>query len=75
MPTIKIVPMPGVTVPGPRGERGLQGIQGEVGLTGVTGLQGSNLFSPVTPGDWLVVPTTVTQALNEIAQRLKALEI
>lgn len=38
MPTIKIVPMPGV--PGPQGPRGLQGIQGETGLTGPIGPQG-----------------------------------
>jgi hypothetical protein len=36
MPTIKIVPFPGV--PGPQGPRGLQGIQGEQGLTGPMGL-------------------------------------
>ncbi len=35
MPTIKIVPFPGV--PGPQGPRGLQGIQGEIGLTGPMG--------------------------------------
>jgi hypothetical protein len=35
MPTIKIVPFPGV--PGPQGPRGLQGIQGETGLTGPMG--------------------------------------
>lgn len=38
MPTIKIVPFPGV--PGPQGPRGLQGIQGERGLTGPMGPQG-----------------------------------
>jgi hypothetical protein len=40
MPTIKIVPMPGVAVEGPQGPRGLQGIQGETGLTGPMGPQG-----------------------------------
>lgn len=39
MPTIKIVPFPGV--PGPQGPRGLQGIQGERGLTGPMGPQGA----------------------------------
>tara|TARA_B110000259_G_scaffold185611_1_gene235024 strand:+ start:4948 stop:5154 length:207 start_codon:yes stop_codon:yes gene_type:complete len=44
MPTIKIVPFPGV--PGPTGPRGLPGIQGETGLTGplapaVSGATGS----------------------------------
>lgn len=38
MPTVKIVPFPGV--PGPQGPRGLQGIQGETGLTGPMGPQG-----------------------------------
>jgi hypothetical protein len=38
MPTIKIVPFPGV--PGPQGPRGLQGIQGETGLTGPMGPAG-----------------------------------
>lgn len=38
MPTIKVVPFPGV--PGPQGPRGLQGIQGETGLTGPMGVQG-----------------------------------
>lgn len=38
MPTVKIVPMPGV--PGEQGPRGLQGIQGETGLTGPIGPQG-----------------------------------
>jgi hypothetical protein len=38
MPTIKIVPFPGV--PGPQGPRGLQGVQGETGLTGPMGPDG-----------------------------------
>lgn len=38
MPTIKIVPFPGV--PGPRGEQGPRGYQGETGLTGLEGPQG-----------------------------------
>ncbi len=37
MPTIKIVPMPGVSIPGPQGPRGYQG---ETGLTGPQGDQG-----------------------------------
>lgn len=39
MPTVKIVPFPGV--PGPQGPRGLQGIQGETGLTGPMGPAGT----------------------------------
>lgn len=38
MPTIKIVPFPGV--PGPRGEQGPRGYQGETGLTGPAGNNG-----------------------------------
>lgn len=45
MPTIKIVPMPGV--PGPQGPRGLQGIQGETGLTGPMGPAGADAQAPV----------------------------
>jgi hypothetical protein len=37
MPVIKIVPMPGVPVPGPRGEQGPRGYQGDTGLTGPQG--------------------------------------
>lgn len=44
MPTIKIVPMPGVSVPGPQGPRGLQGIQGETGLTGPIGPSGDSAY-------------------------------
>lgn len=40
MPTVKIVPMPGVAVQGPQGPSGSQGIQGETGLTGPIGPQG-----------------------------------
>lgn len=40
MPTIKIVPFPGV--PGPQGSRGPQGIQGETGLTGPMGPAGTD---------------------------------
>ncbi len=40
MPTIKIVPFPGV--PGPQGPRGPQGIQGETGLTGPIGAAGQD---------------------------------
>jgi hypothetical protein len=40
MPTIKVVPMPGV--PGPRGERGLIGPAGSTGATGATGARGAD---------------------------------
>ena len=44
MPTIKIVPMPGVSVPGPTGPQGPRGYQGDTGLTGPQGPAGD-------PGD------------------------
>ena len=73
MPTIKIVPMPGV--PGPQGPRGLQGIQGETGLTGPIGPAGdATAYTPTTASDWNVAPTTIGEALDELASRLKALE-
>jgi hypothetical protein len=40
MAVIKIVPMPGVTVPGPAGPQGPRGYQGDTGLTGPQGPQG-----------------------------------
>lgn len=51
MPTIKIVPFPGV--PGPKGPRGEQGIQGETGLTGPIG--------PVGPAGSPVISTYAVQ--------------
>lgn len=66
MPTVKIVPFPGV--PGPQGPRGLQGIQGETGLTGPIGPTGET--GPAgpqgeqgIPGD-LVVPTPTSFQVN-----------
>ena len=79
MPTVKIVPFPGV--PGPQGLRGTQGIQGEQGLTGPIGPTGpagadgdATAFTATTPGDWNVEPTTIAGALDELAARLKAIE-
>lgn len=76
MPTVKIVPFPGV--PGPQGPRGTQGIQGEQGLTGPIGPAGADgdatAFTATTPGDWNVEPTTIAGALDELAARLKAIE-
>lgn len=72
MPTVKIVPFPGA-----QGPAGPQGPQGETGPTGLTGPAGTNgdatAFTPSTPSDWDVVPTTINGALNEIASRLRAL--
>lgn len=31
-------------------------------------------FTPATSGDWVVVPSSVIAALNELAERVKALE-
>lgn len=66
MPTIKIVPFPGV--PGPQGPRGLQGIQGETGLTGPMGPAGPAGADAVFPDpvSWtpVVTGTGFTQTSN-----------
>ena len=87
MPTIKIVPFPGVE--GPTGPRGLQGIQGETGLTGpigpvgpsITGETGpvgpqgdATLYTPAVSADWNIGPTTIAGALDELAARLRIAE-
>lgn len=41
MPIVKIVPMPGVLMPGPTGPQGPRGYQGETGLTGAQGPTGA----------------------------------
>lgn len=80
MPTIKIVPFPGV--PGPQGPRGLQGIQGERGLTGPIGPQGepglNGLEGPQGPAgdgggpkEW----TASNDSLYEIHQSHGGIEI
>lgn len=56
MPTIKIVPMPGISVPGPRGEQGPRGYQGDQGIPGP---QGPAATFP-DPVDW----TPVLSATN-----------
>ncbi len=40
MAVVKVIPMPGVPVPGPAGPQGPRGYQGETGLTGPMGPQG-----------------------------------
>lgn len=44
MPTIKIVPMPGVPVPGPQGAPGPRGYQGDPGLPGTSANTGDITF-------------------------------
>lgn len=51
MPTIKIVPMPGVAVPGPQGPRGYQGETGLPGPEGPQGEPGAAFVFP-EPTDW-----------------------
>ncbi len=61
MPTIKIVPFPGV--PGPQGPRGLQGIQGETGLTGPMGPAASPVvYTSTLSADGLTFTGTPTTA-------------
>lgn len=62
MPTIKIVPMPGVSVPGPQGPRGYQGDQGIPGPQGIQGVQGPE--GPVAPFPDPVSWTPVLSATN-----------
>lgn len=48
MAVIKIVPMPGVAVPGPAGPQGPRGYQGDTGLTGPQGPAGADGITPFT---------------------------
>jgi hypothetical protein len=73
MPTIKIVPFPGV--PGPQGSRGPQGIQGETGLTGPIGPAGdATAYTPANSSNWNPAPTTIGAALDQLAQRISNIE-
>jgi hypothetical protein len=50
-------------------------IVGEVGATGPTGPAGSStLYTPTTPLDWVTTPNTISEALDQLASRIKALE-
>lgn len=64
MPVIKIVPMPGISVPGPRGEQGPRGYQGDPGPTytptGATGTFISHDNKTVTVVNGII--TTITGA-------------
>lgn len=45
------------------------------GATGAPGLNGdATLYTPTTPADWDVTPSTIAGALNELAARLRTLE-
>lgn len=67
-------PIVGPTGPtGPSG--GPTGPTGDTGPTGPAGLNGSaSAYTPATAGDWVVVPATIDDALDELASRIKALE-
>jgi len=79
MATIKIVPMPGVLVPGPQGPQGPRGYQGETGLTGPIGPQGEQGLTGLEgeqgpPGQDGLIPTSGTwdtrfKELNGIVDR------
>jgi hypothetical protein len=49
-----------------------------VGATGPTGPEGpagsSTSYTPAEEADWLVVPTTISEALDELASRISALD-
>tara|TARA_B110000977_G_scaffold39683_1_gene53275 strand:+ start:2171 stop:2443 length:273 start_codon:yes stop_codon:yes gene_type:complete len=88
MPTVNIVPFPGA--PGAVGPRGVQGIPGDRGLTGPIGPIGetgevgeigavgptgdATLYTPSVPGNWNIGPTTIAEALDELAARLRTAE-
>lgn len=59
MPTIKIVPMPGLSVPGPIGSQGPTGPTGPTGLTGATGPVGATGPQGV-PGQDLTFPEPIS---------------
>jgi hypothetical protein len=67
-------PIVGPTGPtGPSG--GPTGPEGATGPTGPAGTPGSaSAYTPATSADWDVVPTTIDDALDELAARLRALE-
>jgi hypothetical protein len=50
-------------------------IAGEVGPTGPTGAAGNPSYTPNQSSDWSPAPTTISEALDQLASRLKALEI
>lgn len=73
------------TVTGPTGPQGSTGPTGPVGaastVTGPTGATGptgpigsATSYSPSEEADWLVVPTTISEALDELASRISALD-
>ncbi len=58
---------------GPTGPEG--GPTGPTGPAGPVGPAGSaSAYFPATAGDWIDVPTTIDDALDELAARIKALE-
>jgi len=64
---------------GPTGPTGpastVTGPTGPLGPTGPTGPQGSaSGYTPTVNGNWDTVPTTIAQALDELAARVEALE-
>ena len=75
------------TVVGPTGPQGNAGPTGEAGATGptgpagATGAQGSpgtpgdaTLYEPAEESDWIDFPSTISQALDELASRVSALD-
>jgi hypothetical protein len=53
----------------------IETVVGEIGPTGPTGPSGSlTEYIPSTPSDWNSTPNTISDALDEIASRLRSLE-
>jgi hypothetical protein len=63
------------TVTGPTGADGPTGPTGPQGVLGATGPAGdATAYTPTTALDWDVTPTTIAEALDELAARLRTLE-
>lgn len=45
-----------------------------VGYTGPTGPPGPDSYTPTTSSDWDLVPSTFSDAMDELASRIRALE-
>lgn len=69
----------GPSVTGPTGPTGaastVTGPTGAEGATGPTGPAGdATFYTPAEETDWIVVPTTIAEALDELASRISALD-
>jgi hypothetical protein len=69
-------------IAGPQGATGPTGLQGAVGATGATGPVGATgptgdvnaSYSPAEPANWDDPPETISEALDELASRIRLFE-